>query len=141
MGGADLLARPEVDELLIAEHIGGGIEVLVGVTQDPLLGPVIVVGAGGTAAEALADVARSVLPLTRSRAERMVAGLRVARLLDGWRGQPPVDTAALIDTIMRLAELAAAEPLVELDINPLLVRVDGVVGLDALVRLGLDATN
>ena len=134
----DLLGRPGVDELLVAEQVGGGVEMLVGVTLDPLLGPVIVVGAGGTTAEALDDVNRAVLPLTRARAERMVSGLRVARVLDGWRGQPAVSTAALVDTIIRLAELATNEPLVELDINPLLVRVDGVVGLDALVRLGVD---
>ena len=133
-----LLAQPGVHEVLIAEQVGDGIEMLVGVTRDPLLGPVIVVGAGGTAAEALDDVSRSVLPLTRARAQRMVAGLRVAPLLDGWRGQPPVDTVSLLDTIMRLAELAATEPLVELDINPLLVRADGVVGLDALVRLAVE---
>ena len=137
---ADLLGRAGVDELLIAEQIRDGIEMLVGVTHDPLLGPVIVVGAGGTEAEALGDVSRSVVPLTRSRAERMVAGLRVSRLLDGWRGQPAVDVSSLVDTIMRVAELATTERLLELDINPLLVRVDGVVGLDALVRLGVDTT-
>lgn len=136
---ADLLGRPGVAELFVAEQISGGIEMLVGITLDPLLGPVLVVGAGGVAAEALDDVSRSVLPLTRTRAERMVAGLRVARLLDGWRGRPAVATAALVDTIMRLAELATTEPIVELDINPLLVRADGVVGLDALVRLARDA--
>jgi acyl-CoA synthetase (NDP forming) len=134
----DLLDRDGIERLLVAEQIGGGVEMLVGVTQDPLLGPVILVGAGGTAAEALSDVSRSVLPLTRSRADRMVAGLRVARVLDGWRGQPKVDTASLVDVLLRLAELAMSEPLIELDVNPLLVRADGVVGLDALVRLGGD---
>jgi len=133
-----LLAQPGVHDVLIAEQVGDGIEMLVGVTRDPLLGPVIVVGAGGTAAEALGDASRSVLPLTRARAERMVAGLRIARLLDGWRGRPPVDTHSLVDTIMLLAQLAATEPLVELDINPLLVRTDGVIGLDALVRLAVE---
>jgi len=136
---ADLLGRSDVDKLLLAEQVNDGVEMLVGMTRDPLLGPVIVVGAGGTTAEALGDVSRSVLPLTRARARRMVAGLRVARLLDGWRGRPALDVGALVDTIMRLAELAATEPLIELDLNPLLVGVDGVVGLDALVRLAVDA--
>jgi succinyl-CoA synthetase beta subunit len=101
-----------------------------------VFGPVIVVGAGGVTAEAVRDVARAVLPVTEGTAARMLAGLRIAPLLDGWRGQPPVDRNALIQTIIRLAELCAQGEITELDINPLLARADGVIGLDALLKLG-----
>lgn len=121
--------------LLVAKHEAGGIELLLGVSTDQVFGPVIVVGAGGVTTEAIRDVARAVLPLTEATVNRMLSNLRIAPLLDGWRGQPPVDRAALVDTIMRLAALAAEGEIAELDINPLLARPDGVVGLDALVRL------
>jgi acyl-CoA synthetase (NDP forming) len=97
---------------------------------------VIVVGAGGVTAEAVRDVARAVLPVTEATAARMLSGLRIAPLLDGWRGQPPVDRDALVETVLRLAQLCTQGEIVELDINPLLARADGVIGLDALVRLG-----
>jgi acyl-CoA synthetase (NDP forming) len=121
--------------LLVARHESGGVELLLGVSTDEVFGPVIVVGAGGVTAEATRDVARAVLPLTEATVERMLSGLRIAPLLGGWRGQPPVDRAALVELIMRLAALAAQGEIAELDINPLLARPDGVVGLDALVRL------
>jgi acyl-CoA synthetase (NDP forming) len=121
--------------LLVAKHEPGGIELLLGVSTDEVFGPVIVVGAGGVTAEAVRDVARAVLPLTEATVSRLLSSLRIAPLLGGWRGQPPVDRAALVDTIMRLAALAAEGEITELDINPLLARPDGVVGLDALVRL------
>jgi acyl-CoA synthetase (NDP forming) len=121
--------------LLVAKHEAGGIELLLGVSTDKVFGPVIVIGAGGVTAEAVRDVARAVLPLTEATVNRMLSSLRIAPLLNGWRGQPPVDRAALVDTIMRLAALAAQGEITELDINPLLARPDGVVGLDALVRL------
>jgi acetyl-CoA synthetase (ADP-forming) len=65
----------------------------------------------------------------------MLDQLRIAPLLDGWRNQPALDKAAVVDVLMTVAELAASDGIVELDINPLLVRSDGVHGLDALVRL------
>ena len=131
---ADILGRG-CSGLLVAKHEAGGIELLLGVSTDEVFGPVIVIGAGGVTAEAVRDVARAVLPLTEATVNRMLSSLRIAPLLDGWRGQPPVDRAALVETVMRLAALAAQGELTELDINPLLARPDGVVGLDALVRL------
>src|SRR6202035_4553857 len=131
---ADILGRG-CSGLLVAKHEAGGIELLLGVSTDEVFGPVIVIGAGGVTAEAVRDVARAVLPLTEATVHRMLSSLRIAPLLDGWRGQPPVDRAALVETIMRLGALAAEGELNARDINPLLARPDGVVGLDALVRL------
>jgi len=131
---ADILARG-AGGLLVAKHESGGVELLLGVSTDDVFGPVIVVGAGGVTAEAVRDVARAVLPVTEAAAARMLSGLRIAPLLDGWRGQPPVDRGALVETVLRLAELCAEGEITELDINPLLARADGVIGLDALIRL------
>jgi acyl-CoA synthetase (NDP forming) len=132
---ADILGRGS-SGLLVAKHESGGVELLLGVSTDDVFGPVIVVGAGGVTAEAVRDVARAVLPVTEATAARMLSGLRIAPLLDGWRGQPPVDRDALVETVLRLAQLCTQGEIVELDINPLLARADGVIGLDALVRLG-----
>lgn len=131
----DLAARGAAG-WLVAEQLEGGVELLAGIGSDPVLGPVIIVGAGGTTAEAHRDVARSVLPLTRQRAEQMVASLRIAPLLDGWRGGPPADREAVTATLLTLARIAAEGEALEVDINPLLAQPDGVVGLDALVVLG-----
>lgn len=120
---------------LVAEQVDGGVELLAGIGSDAVLGPVILVGAGGTAAEVHRDVARSVLPLTRQRAEHMVASLRIAPLLDGWRGAPPADRDAVVETLLTLARIAAEGEVREVDINPLLARPEGAVGLDALVVL------
>jgi acyl-CoA synthetase (NDP forming) len=132
---ADILGRGS-SGLLVAKHESGGVELLLGVSTDDVFGPVIVVGAGGVTAEAVRDVARAVLPVTEATVARMLSGLRIAPLLDGWRGQPPVDRDALVETVLRLAQLCTQGEIVELDINPLLARADGVIGLDALVHLG-----
>ena len=130
-----MLSQQGVDRVLVAQYVSGGTELLVGISTDPLLGPVVLVGAGGVNAEALHDVSRSVLPLTRLRAEQMLNSLSIAPLLRGWRGAPPADQNAVVDVLLTLAEIAASGGVTELDINPLLVKADGVVGLDALVRL------
>jgi acetate---CoA ligase (ADP-forming) len=120
---------------LVAREESGGIELLVGVSTDPTVGPVLVLGAGGVTAEAVRDVQRAVLPVTRQRVEAMISRLRIAPLLDGWRGAPACDRNAIVDVVLHLADLAADGEIVELDINPLLAKPDGVVGLDALVRV------
>lgn len=132
---ADRLLAEGAVGLLVAQQVSGGVELLVGVCTDPVLGPVVVVGAGGVTAEVQRDVSRSVLPLTRERARDMLSELRIAPLLDGWRGAPAVDREAVVDVLMRVAEIAASGEIVELDVNPLLARPEGAVGLDALVGL------
>jgi acetate---CoA ligase (ADP-forming) len=133
-GARELLRRS--DGIIVAKQIADGIELLLGSTTDPVLGPVLALGAGGVTAEASQDVALATLPLTRGHAERMINSLRVSRVFDGWRGQPAIDRAAVGDAMMTMADIVASHPVVECEINPLLARADGVVGLDALVRLG-----
>ncbi len=109
-----------------------GIELIVGVDRDPRFGPVAMVGLGGVLTETLRDVAFSLAPVPADRAEHLLRGLRAAALLDGVRGRPAVDVAAAAAVIERITEVAAAHPeIAELEVNPLLVRPDGVLALDA----------
>jgi acetyltransferase len=111
-------------------------EVLAGVTRDPTFGPVVVVGHGGVAVEALADRALGLPPLSRSRARDMIGRTRVSRLLAGYRNHPPADLDALCGLLAALGRLALDLPqIAELDLNPVLCDAAGVVVLDARVAL------
>ncbi|MGW3321480.1 acetate--CoA ligase family protein [Streptomyces virginiae] len=109
-----------------------GIELIVGVNQDPRFGPVALVGLGGVLTESLRDVAFALAPVPARRAEALLRGLRSAALLDGVRGRPAVDVAAAAAVVERITTVAAAHPeIAELEVNPLLVRPDGALALDA----------
>jgi len=112
------------------------LELIVGISVDPVFGPVILFGQGGIAVEVTADQAIGLPPLNRVLAADLVRRTRVARLLAGFRGRPAVDIDALYDVLVRVGQMAADLPeLAELDINPLLADADGVVALDARLRL------
>ncbi len=145
---ADLRRRAEraagrgqpVDGVLVSELVGDGVEMVLGVAQDPLFGPVVMCGLGGVLVEVLGDVSFRVPPFSRDEAARMVGELRGATVLDGVRGAKPADVDALLDAIMNLQRLAMdlagpSQPdgIAEVDINPLVVRPRGAVALDALV--------
>jgi acetyltransferase len=116
------------------------LELIVGASLDPLFGPVILFGQGGTAVEVLADRALALPPLNRPLAEALVRRTRVSRLLQGWRDVPAADGAAVARALVAVSELLAAEPrITELDINPLLADADGVIALDARVRVSAAA--
>jgi acyl-CoA synthetase (NDP forming) len=119
----------------VCEQHTEGVEMVVGVSRDPLFGPVVMVGVGGVFVEILRDVAFRVPPFGRDEAEGMVRELKAFPLLDGARGTKPADLGALVDVIMKVQCLALdlADDVVELDINPLLVKPRGAVALDALV--------
>jgi acyl-CoA synthetase (NDP forming) len=127
--------RDGIEGFLVARQAEPGLELLVGISNDPILGPVVTIGAGGVTAEAMNDVAISVLPLLPERANQMLAKLRLAPLLNGWRGQPGVRKEALVEVLMILAELATTGDVEELDINPLIAYSDKCLALDAFVRL------
>ena len=106
------------------------IELIVGSTVDPLFGPVILFGQGGTAVEVLADHTVGLPPLNSSLARSLIAQTRVAKLLQGWRDVPPADLGAIVSVLQALSDLLAAEPrIAEIDINPLLADAQGVVAL------------
>jgi acetyltransferase len=109
-------------------------EVLLGMTSDPVLGPVIVFGAGGVDIEAFQDRAVTLPPLNRYLARDLIRRTRVATLLGPFRNRPPVDMDALENVLLRLSEMVCELPwLAELDINPLLVDEAGALALDARI--------
>nr|HMN28807.1 acetate--CoA ligase family protein [Caldilineaceae bacterium] len=111
-------------------------ELILGVTNDPIFGPVILFGQGGVAVEVIADRAVALPPLDRELASELVARTRVARLLAGYRNQPPADLEAIYTTLLQVAQMVADLPeLCELDINPLLADEQGVLALDARLRV------
>jgi acyl-CoA synthetase (NDP forming) len=125
-----------VDGFLVQRMVGEGVELLVGVVHDASFGPVIACGAGGTAVELLKDVAVRITPLTDLDAAEMVRSLATYPLLDGYRGAPRADVAALEDLLLRVSALVEAHPeIAELDCNPVKVLPDGVVVVDARVRV------
>ncbi len=133
----ELRAIAKGDGVLVSEMASGGVEAVVGLSNDELFGPTVMVGLGGVLIEVLGDVSFGVPPFSRDEAYRMVRELRGAALLDGVRGGPPADVDALVDVVMKVQTLAMEQrgEVRELDINPLLVRPrgEGVVALDALV--------
>ena len=111
-----------------------GVDLILGGRRDPSWGPAVLIGLGGTAAEAMGDVAVGLAPLGESDAEDMLARLRGAKLLDGWRGAPAADRSAVVNAIVAMGDFLAAQPAVaEVDINPLRATPAGVVALDALI--------
>jgi len=130
---ADLSARlgPSVT---VTEMAGPGQELILGMARDPALGPLIIVGAGGILAEYLADRAVGLPPLSEQAARALIARLRSARLLSGFRGQPATDLGALAATVAAFSALVTdlAGQLTAFDINPLICTPAGPVAVDAL---------
>lgn len=136
---ADRLARMGLQPsgYIVQPMADGGVEMLVGATTDPHFGPVIVCGAGGTEAEIRGDVAVRLTPLSDTEAASMVRELRMLPLLEGYRGAPACDLAAVEDLVLRLAAMVHAHPqILEIDCNPVSVSARGAVILDARVRIG-----
>ena len=128
----------QVERFLVQLMVTAGVEMLVGVVHDPLFGPVVACGAGGTAVELLRDVEVRITPLTDADAAAMVRSLATFPLLDGYRGAPPADVAALEDLLLRVGALVEAHPEVaEMDCNPVMVLPagQGAVVVDARVRV------
>lgn len=128
----------DVPEGILVERMSAGVvEVIVGCTRDPNLGPVVMVGLGGTQVEVYRDVVFRLAPIAPAEARDMLAQLRGKRMFEGFRGRPPADLTALAEAISRLSALfcAADESLSELEINPVAVMPSGqgICVLDALV--------
>ncbi|MGW2588844.1 acetate--CoA ligase family protein [Streptomyces sp. NPDC001515] len=126
----------ELDGILVCQMVERGVEMMVGVTHDPLFGPTVTVGLGGVLVEVLHDAAVRVPPFGEDQARAMLGELRGRALLEGVRGGAPVDVDALVEVVLRVQRMALelGDDLSELDINPLMVlgRGQGAVALDAL---------
>jgi acetyl-CoA synthetase len=132
--------RPLSDRFLVEQMVTDGIaEILAGVIVDPQFGQVLVVGAGGVLTELLKDSVTLLPPWTEGSIAAALGSLRSRPLLTGYRGKPPGDIDALVGAILRIGAYATAhlDTLVELDVNPIIVRPrgSGVLAVDALIRL------
>jgi acyl-CoA synthetase (NDP forming)/GNAT superfamily N-acetyltransferase len=122
--------------VLVQPMIAAGTEVIIGVVQEPVFGPLIVFGLGGVATDVLADRSARLTPLTDTDAAALIRSIRAAPLLLGYRGTPAADLAALQDILLRVSRLADDLPQVaELDLNPVIARPDGAHVVDARVRV------
>lgn len=129
--------QARLDGVLVAPMVRGGVELIAGVSRDPVFGPVVMVGLGGIYAEILKDVAVQVAPVSEDEALRMIRSLKMFPLLDGARGQAKADVRAAARTVARLSDFACrhAQDVAEIDMNPILVKPEGegVLVLDALM--------
>jgi acetyltransferase len=138
----ELLAKATPDDgpvdLLVAEMVSGRRELIAGLVRDPQFGACVLLGLGGILTEALQDVVFAAAPLERAEALRMVEGLSASHLLTRpFRGEPAIDREALADVLMGLSDLAAARPdVASVDLNPLIVKGDRPIAVDALVEIG-----
>jgi acetyltransferase len=123
--------------VLVQEMVSGAAEVIVGVSYDAQLGPMLLFGSGGIMVEVFGDVAHRHCPITRAQAHAMIEQVKGAKLLRGFRGRPAADVDSLADTLVRVSHLAVhlEGTLAELDINPLMVLPTGVKAADALLVL------
>jgi len=127
---------PESFSVEVAEDVTVGFELLAGARRDPRFGPVVAVAAGGIHAEVFRDVAVALAPVDDASAEELVRSLGSAPLLLGDRGRPPLDVAAAAQAVAAVSRFAAVHPEVAVvEVNPLLVRREGAVGLDARLHL------
>jgi acyl-CoA synthetase (NDP forming)/GNAT superfamily N-acetyltransferase len=130
---ASLVPATSADEAVRAAE---GTEVIIGVVQEPVFGPLVVFGPGGVATDVLADRAARLAPLTDTDADELIRSSRSSPRLLGFRGRQPADMRALQDLLLRVSRLADDLPeLAELDLNPVIARPDGVAVVDARIRL------
>lgn len=126
-----------IEGVLMSPMVRGGVEMILGVQNDPVFGPVVMLGLGGIFVEVLRDVTFRIAPFGIEEAHKMIGELRGAAMLHGARGQPPCDTDALALALSKLSLFAAAKAaeFTSIDVNPLLVRPkgEGAAALDALI--------
>lgn len=127
----------KIHGVLVQEMVAGGLETILGVANRPPFGPVVAFGLGGVFVELLKDITLRLAPIDENGAADMLNEIRGSKMLDGYRGQPPADRKKLAETISRLSELAVKlhADIEELDINPLVIKGDRIVALDALITL------
>ncbi|MEC7675235.1 MAG: acetate--CoA ligase family protein, partial [Pseudomonadota bacterium] len=130
-------AKPDarLDGVIVAEMVTGGVEAVAGVVRDPVFGPAVMFGLGGVFVEVLKDVTFRLAPFGVDEARRMIDEIQGRAMFDGVRGAPPADLDALAETLARLSVFAAAnaERIESVDLNPLIVRADGTLAVDALI--------
>lgn len=135
-------ASAAIDGVLVQAMAQPGREVIVGAITDPTFGKVVMVGLGGIYVETLKDVAFGLAPVTRERAREMFGEIKGRAILEGVRGDKPVDFDALCDVVVRVSQLVTDHPEVsELDLNPVIARPDGCTAVDARIALRSEEAN
>jgi acetyltransferase len=121
--------------VLLQQMVPAGVELLLGLVNDPQFGPMLALGTGGIFVEVLGDHRLLMLPTTAAAVREALSGLRGAVLLKGARGRPAADIEAIVDAAMRLSTLAAdlGDLIAEVDINPLMALPSGAIAVDALI--------
>jgi acyl-CoA synthetase (NDP forming) len=121
-------------QYIIEEMAKAGLEIIIGGVNDPGFGPSVLLGLGGTTAEALDDVAMRLAPLTLSDAREMITELKGKALFSGWRGSPAVDKEKIAETLIKIGQMMINHPEIkEMDLNPIRVYAKGLLALDALI--------
>jgi acetyl-CoA synthetase len=137
-------AMAHLSDAFLVEQMASGVvaEIIVGITRDAQFGLCLTLGAGGIWVDLLQDAITLLLPVTRGDIQQALQGLKIWPLLQGYRGQPAGDVAALVDAVGAIAAYAQSQAahLLELDVNPILVQPQGVLAVDALIRLAGPAT-
>lgn len=128
--------KPRIDGVLLQQMAPKGRETIIGLNRMPGVGPMVLFGLGGIYVEALADVALRMCPITDVDADEMIREVKMYKLLEGIRGEPARDRAALADTLLRVSQLAERHPeIAEMDINPLISLAQGAIAVDARIQL------
>ncbi len=128
--------RIQFGGMLAQETVGKGVELILGGTRDPVFGPMVMVGLGGTYTELIRDYSLALAPVTPKEAEALLAQTRVARALEGYRGGPRVGVENLSRVVSAFSRMLVEQPLVEeLEVNPLMVTKNEVLAVDARVLL------
>ena len=124
-----------IDGVMISPMITGGIECILGAKIDPVFGPIIMFGLGGIYTEVMKDISFAEAPISFEKAEKMISSLKSKDIFFGTRGQSPVDMKSLVSTIVNLSNLIAAnfDVIDQVEMNPILVRENDIVALDALI--------
>ena len=128
--------------IVLQEMAPNGVEILVGMTRDATFGPCIVFGAGGVYAEILDDFAFRIAPICEADAYAMIRETVVSKILDGARGRPPANIAAIVDVLVRISQLACNHPEIqEIDLNPIFAGTSGASVIDARFLLSFAGRN
>jgi acetyl-CoA synthetase (ADP-forming) len=136
MAAADKAPEALIVGVAVQKMAPSGIELVVGMSKDPQFGPVLMFGLGGTLVEVLKDLAFRIVPLTRQDAQAMIRQIRAYRLLEGYRGQPPVDIPHIEELLLKVSKMAEENPEIkEMDINPLIAYDKGAIAVDARIIL------
>ncbi len=136
MDEAVAAAGAKREKFIVQEMASDGVELLIGVADDPTFGPVLACGAGGTQAELLRDVSIRVTPITRTDAGQMLRSLSTFPLLTGFRGAPHADLEGIEEQLLRVGAMVEAHhEIAEMDLNPVLARPDGPLAVDYRIRL------